>query len=162
MPVDVRTGDYVVITSSRHNPHHHNESYKVGEHGMVVGKVEGSSVVTVRLEGEYYVVESTLPLLSRHVPDRIINASVLHLKVIRADPRREGSVITGPAFRMDNQPRRLEDKPGQIADGLPMASFVESEDVDWDIDDEVANALLQKIAHKAFEESGGSPQAAAA
>merc|ERR1711941_58296 len=43
---------------------------------------ENSSVVKVELFGEYSRVESTLPLLKRPVPSRIVDASVLHLSVV--------------------------------------------------------------------------------
>lgn len=79
-------GDRVVITKAKHNPLNHKEVYHVGEHGTIVHTAEGSSVVRVRLDGHggehgnFYVVESVLPLVQRPVPHRIVDVSVLHLK----------------------------------------------------------------------------------
>merc|ERR1719215_1452489 len=58
----------------------HGESYKVGERGVVMKATEGSSVVEVRLEGDYHIVESVLPLLRRPVSTRTVHASLLHLR----------------------------------------------------------------------------------
>jgi len=74
-----KLGDRVVITNNRYNPFHHSESYSVGERGTVIQAPENSSVVTLQLEGQYSIVESTLPLLRRPVASRIVDASVLHL-----------------------------------------------------------------------------------
>jgi len=74
-----KLGNKVVITNNRYNPFHHSESYSVGERGTVIQAPENSSVVTLQLEGQYSIVESTLPLLRRPVASRIVDASVLHL-----------------------------------------------------------------------------------
>mmetsp|Transcript_18933 Transcript_18933/g.30713 ORF Transcript_18933/g.30713 Transcript_18933/m.30713 type:complete len:115 (-) Transcript_18933:103-447(-) len=81
MSVQPAVGDKVVITRDRYNPLHHDESYKAGERGVVIGTAEGSSVVLVRLEGVYSIVESVLPLLRRPVPHRVVHASILHMMV---------------------------------------------------------------------------------
>jgi len=75
-----QVGDRVTVAKSRFNPMHHDESYKVGERGVVVHAMENSSVVQVRLDGGYEIVESVLPLLKRPVPHRMVSASILHLE----------------------------------------------------------------------------------
>mmetsp|Transcript_66706 Transcript_66706/g.217127 ORF Transcript_66706/g.217127 Transcript_66706/m.217127 type:complete len:316 (+) Transcript_66706:152-1099(+) len=74
-----KEGDRVVVVKARKNAMHHDESYQVGEQGVVTRAVENSSVVEVRFQGNYEIVESVLPLLKRSVPGRAVSASVLHL-----------------------------------------------------------------------------------
>ena len=76
-------GDRVVVKIHRHNPVHHEESYKVGEQGVVV-EVAARSTVRLRLDGirpqAYYRVQAVKPLVTRPVRQRYVTASVLHLE----------------------------------------------------------------------------------
>jgi len=85
-PEGFKQGDRVVVQVHRHNPHCHEESYKVGEHGVVTQAPEMSSTVTVRLDGHngkqgnYFRVEATHPSFNVPVRHRFVIASILHLK----------------------------------------------------------------------------------
>eukprot|EP00930_Biecheleria_cincta_P009454 TRINITY_DN111197_c0_g1_i1.p2 TRINITY_DN111197_c0_g1~~TRINITY_DN111197_c0_g1_i1.p2 ORF type:complete len:214 (-),score=30.46 TRINITY_DN111197_c0_g1_i1:47-688(-) len=85
-PEGFKQGDRVVVQVHRHNPHCHEESYKVGEHGVVTHAPEMSSTVTVRLDGQngkqgnYFRVETVQPSFNIPVRHRFVVASILHLK----------------------------------------------------------------------------------
>eukprot|EP00435_Cladocopium_sp_Y103_P002891 s3524_g1.t1 len=78
-------GDRVVVKVHRHNPVHHEESYKVGEHGVVL-EASHRSTVRVRLDGHsgqhgnYFKVQAVKPLFTLPVRHRFVTASVLHLE----------------------------------------------------------------------------------
>ncbi|CAL1140734.1 unnamed protein product [Cladocopium goreaui] len=79
------TEDRVVVKVHRHNPVHHEESYKVGEHGVVL-EASHRSTVRVRLDGHsgqngnYFKVQAVKPLFTLPVRHRFVTASVLHLE----------------------------------------------------------------------------------
>eukprot|EP00931_Biecheleriopsis_adriatica_P080059 TRINITY_DN53419_c0_g1_i1.p1 TRINITY_DN53419_c0_g1~~TRINITY_DN53419_c0_g1_i1.p1 ORF type:complete len:213 (-),score=46.20 TRINITY_DN53419_c0_g1_i1:26-664(-) len=79
-------GDRIIVRAHRHNPACHEESYKVGEHGIVVEVPDKSSAVKVRLDGHsgvqgnYYKVETLVPMITRPVRHRFVTVSVLHLE----------------------------------------------------------------------------------
>eukprot|EP00747_Dinoflagellata_sp_TGD_P209396 gnl/TRDRNA2_/TRDRNA2_82790_c1_seq1.p1 gnl/TRDRNA2_/TRDRNA2_82790_c1~~gnl/TRDRNA2_/TRDRNA2_82790_c1_seq1.p1 ORF type:complete len:153 (-),score=31.51 gnl/TRDRNA2_/TRDRNA2_82790_c1_seq1:182-640(-) len=89
---EFKTGDRVVVTQSRQSLLKHEESYRAGERGVVVKAPDNSSVLTVRLDGEYYIVENVLPLRKRSVPHRFVHCSALHLSILKTGHRTSAEV----------------------------------------------------------------------
>eukprot|EP00933_Yihiella_yeosuensis_P045098 TRINITY_DN40414_c0_g1_i1.p1 TRINITY_DN40414_c0_g1~~TRINITY_DN40414_c0_g1_i1.p1 ORF type:complete len:266 (-),score=45.62 TRINITY_DN40414_c0_g1_i1:504-1301(-) len=88
-----KKGDRITVVVHRHNPACSEESYNIGEHGVVVEESqEKSSIVTVRLdghngtgrerppEGNYYRVENVMPMITTPVRQRLVHASILHIQ----------------------------------------------------------------------------------
>ncbi|CAE7823920.1 unnamed protein product, partial [Symbiodinium necroappetens] len=83
---DFAPGDRVVVKVHRHNPFHHEESYKAGEHGVIIEAQERSTTVHLRLDGflgkqgNYFKVQAVKPLFTLPVRHRFVTASVLHIQ----------------------------------------------------------------------------------
>jgi len=82
-----KEGDRVTVTSTRYSPLHRDESYTRGEQGVVMKAPEGSTICTVRLDGDYHTVTSVLPLRRKHMPHRMAHISILHLQVVKGGHR---------------------------------------------------------------------------
>lgn len=82
-----KEGDRVAVISTRYNPLHRDESYTRGEQGVVMKAPEGSTICSVRLDGDYHTVTSVLPLRRKHMPHRMAHISVLHLQVVKGGHR---------------------------------------------------------------------------
>lgn len=82
-----KVGDRVCVNARRYNPFHPDESYNAGEYGVITECSENSTVCGVRLDGDYHVIESVLPLRKKPVPHRFVHISSLHLDMVKTAHR---------------------------------------------------------------------------